>query len=113
MAISFHVKGSRRGDELEQVEAGQVARRVIEEHVLGAWVRGIDAARVLGGMPLVDGGVVLHAGVAALPGSFGDLAHEVASLEYLGWFATLDLAGGEILIPLDGAHEVVVHAYGV
>jgi hypothetical protein len=113
MAVGVHVKGSRRGDELEQVETGQVARRVIQEHVLRAWVRGIDAARVLGGMPLVDGGVVLHAGVAALPGSFGDLAHEVASFEDFGWFSTLDLAGGEILIPLDGAHEFVVHAHGV
>ena len=32
----------------------------------------------LRGVPAVDGGVVLHAGVAALPGGFGDLVHEVA-----------------------------------
>src|ERR1700753_2230291 len=64
-------------------------------------------------MPLVDSGVVLHPRIAALPGRLGNLAHKVASLVDLGWFPTLDLAGGEILIALDSAHEVIVHAHGV
>ncbi len=29
-------------------------------------------------MPAVDGGIELHAGVAALVGGFGDLAHEIS-----------------------------------
>ncbi len=83
MAIRVHIKGACGCDEFEQVEAGQVAGRVIEEHVLGARVRGVDAGRVLGGVPLVDGGVVLHAGVAALPGGFGNFVHELARLASL------------------------------
>ena len=64
-------------------------------------------------MPLVDGGVVLHAGIAALPGGLGNFAHEVASLIDLGRFAALYLAGSEVLVALDGAHELVVHTNGV
>src|SRR6185436_16738438 len=62
------------GCELEQVQRREVASRVVEEHVLGAGIRGIDARGVLGRVPAIDGGVVLHAGIAALPGGFGYLA---------------------------------------
>ena len=78
MAISGHIKGAGRIDEFEQVEAGQVAGRIVQEHVLGARIRGIDAAGVLGGVPLVDRGVVLHPRIAAFPGGFGDLVHQLA-----------------------------------
>ena len=64
-------------EELHQVEAGQVARRVVEVHVLGARVGAVDPPGVGGGVPPVDGGVELHAGVGALPGGLGDLAEEV------------------------------------
>ena len=52
-------------DKGHQVQAGQVAGRVVEEHVLGAGITRVDAARVLDRVPLVDRGVVLNAGVAA------------------------------------------------
>ena len=74
VAISFDVEGAV-GRELHQVQAGQVAGRVVEEHVLAARIRGVDARRVLRGVPAVDRGVVLHAGIAAVPGGVGDLAH--------------------------------------
>ncbi len=80
VAIGRDIKCACRCYELEQVEAGQVAGGVVEEHVLGAGIRGIDASRVLRGVPLVDCRVVLHAGVAALPGGFGDLVHDLAGL---------------------------------
>ena len=38
---------------------------------------GVDARRVLRGVPAVDGGVVLHAGIAAVPGGFGDLVQQL------------------------------------
>ncbi len=57
----------------EQVERGEIAGRVVEEHVLRARVRGVDAAALGAGVPLVDGGVVLQAGVGAAPGGLGDL----------------------------------------
>src|SRR5205085_7959259 len=55
-------------DELHQVDRRQVARRVVQEHVFRARVAGVDAVRAGTGVPLVDGGVELHARVAAHPG---------------------------------------------
>ena len=76
-------------DELEQVQAGQIAGRVVEEHVFRAGIAGVDAAGFGAGVPLVDGGVVLHARIGALPGGVGDLLPEIAGLDRLG-----DLAVG-------------------
>ncbi len=62
---------------------------------------------------LVDGGVVLHAGVAAGPGVFGDVVHEVAGGAGGDGGAVLDGAGGELGVALDGGHELVGDADGV
>ena len=64
-------------------------------------------------MPAVDGGVVLHAGVAALPGGFGDGVHDVAGAVFLDRSAVLDGAGVEGGVGLDGGHELVGDADGV
>ena len=66
--------------ELHQVDRRQVARRVVEEHVLRARVAGVDAVGVRAGVPLVDRGVELHARVAAHPRALGDAAHQLARL---------------------------------
>ncbi len=65
---------------LHQVDARQVAGRVVEEHVLAARIAAVDPAGVRAGVPLVDRGVVLHARIAALPSVGGHLVHQVASL---------------------------------
>ena len=70
-------------EELQQVEAGQVAGRVVEVHVLRARVRAVDAAGGVRGVPAVDRGVELQAGVGALPGGLGDLAEQVAGRDRL------------------------------
>ena len=46
------------------------------EHGFDALMRAV----FLRGVPAVDGGVELHAGIAALVRGFGDLAHQVAGL---------------------------------
>ena len=79
VAVGFDVEGAV-GRELHQVQRSQVAGGVVEEHVLAAGVAGVDARGVLGSVPAVDGGVELHAGIAAVPGGFGDLAQQVARL---------------------------------
>ena len=68
----------------EQVERGEIARRVVEEHVLGARVRGVDAAARRAGVPLVDRGVVLQAGIGAAPGGVGDLLPQRARRQAFG-----------------------------
>ena len=97
--------------ELHQVDAGQVAGRVVEEHVLGAGVRGVDPPRVRAGVPAVDRRVVLHARIAAGPGR---LAHAVEHLA--GRIARAGLLGlghpvrRPRLVGHDGLHELVAQA---
>ncbi len=64
-------------------------------------------------MPAVDGGVVLHAGVSAMPGGFGDLLEQVFGFVSVDHSSIDDGAGGEIGIARDGYHEVVGDAHGV
>src|SRR3546814_13589346 len=41
----------------------------------------VDPTGVRRGVPVVDRGVELHAGIGALPGGLGELAHEVTGLD--------------------------------
>src|SRR3970040_2967119 len=90
--------------ELEQVDGGQVAGGVVQVHVVRAGGGGVDAAAVGAGVPVVDGGVVLHAGVGALPGGLGDAAHQLAGAVGVGGLAGGDVAGGALGVYVDGAH---------
>src|SRR3989337_1254401 len=100
-------------EEFQEVDGGEVAGGVVQVHVLRAGVGGVDAAAVGAGVPVVDGGVVLHAGVGALPGRLGDAAHQLAGAVGVGGLAGGDVAGVPLAVHLDGAHEVLGHAYGV
>ena len=113
VTVAGDVELASRSEELQEIEGSKVAGRVVEEHVLGAWVGGVDAARVLARVPAVDGGVVLHARIAALPGGLCDLVHDVASTVLLDGSAVLDGAGDEGGVGLDGGHELVGDAHGV
>ena len=64
--------------ELHQVDRGKVAGRIIDVHVLRAWVGCVDPARVRRRVPLVDRRVVLNARVGAAPCGAGDLHHQFA-----------------------------------
>src|SRR4029077_20853040 len=94
--------------ELHQVDGGEVAGGVVEDHVLGAGVGGVDPVRVRAGVPVVNRGVVLQPGIAAGPGRIGHHPHQVTRL-----VGVHDLAGrnGEGVpggILLHGLHEVVL-----
>ena len=99
--------------ELHQVDAGQVASRVVQEHVFGARVAGVDPARVGAGVPAVDRRVVLHAGIAALPGALAHPLHHVAGLHAR---ASLRRVGhparGPGVVAIGGLHEVVGEPHG-
>jgi hypothetical protein len=70
----FHVEMRRLGiGEAHQVERCQVARGVVQEHVLAARVGGVDAPVRGAGVPLVDRGVVLQARIGARPCRVRDL----------------------------------------
>ena len=73
--------------ERHQVDGGEVARRVVEEHVLRARVRGADRAALRAGVPVVDGGVELDAGIGRGPRGVADLVPQLARLERLARLA--------------------------
>ena len=100
-------------DELHQVDRRQVARRVVEEHVLRARIAGVDAIRLRAGVPLVDGGVELHARVAAHVRALGDQAHQLARLVGLHHRAVAHRLGVPGAVVEHRPHEVVGHAHAV
>ena len=93
--------------ELHHVERRQIAGAVVEEHVLGAGIAGIDPAAVDAGVPAVDRGVVLHAGIPAQVGAFGNHLHQVG-----GGVGLDHIPGGHgpclpVAVVLNGLHEFI------
>ena len=68
------VEGVVVAKKLEQVEAGQVARAVVQAHVLRARIGCSNSAGLRIGVPVVDGVVVLDTGIGAFPSGPGHLA---------------------------------------
>src|SRR6185312_14674436 len=101
------VEGVVVAQELEQVDAGQVATGVVQVDVLTARVAGADPARLGTGVPVVDGAVVLDAGVGAVPGGLGHAAHQLARVDPLDYLAGAPGQQVELLAFLDRAHELV------
>jgi len=61
----------------------------------------------------IDGGVVLHARIAAVPGGIGNLIEEFAGPELFVGLAVDDVPGPPVAIFLRGLHEFVGDADGV
>ena len=109
-AESIDIESAIGFDELHQVQARQVARRVVDEHVLAARIRRTDLAAVLAGVPPVNRGVILQARVAAYVRAFGDRVHQLAGLVGVHRFVGRDGAGGPVAIGLHARQELVGHA---
>ncbi len=98
---------------LQQVDGSQVTGRVIQEDKLAARVGGVDAIRVAAGVPIVDGGVVLHTRVGAGPGRFGDAAHQFTGFVGVDHAAVSTVAGLPGAVGKNGTHEFIGHADGI
>ncbi len=107
VAESLDVEAAVRIQILHQVERRQVARRVVQEHVFRAGIRGIDARRVLARVPAIDRGVVLHAGIAAVPGGVGHALQQLAGAEFFAGISVVDVARPPVAIVLDRLHEFI------
>ena len=107
LANSVGVEGVVVLEELQQVQRRQVARGVVERHVLRARVGRGDPAGLGVGVPVVDRVVVLQARVGALPRGLGDLAEQLAGVDGLDDLAGLAAAQAEVGAVLDRAHELV------
>src|ERR1700688_1446673 len=101
------------GRELQQIQAGEVAGGVVQEHVFAARIAGVNSRGVLRGVPAVDRGVVLHAGIAAVPGGFVNFVEQIFGFVGLDHRAVGDGLGGEVYVANHGVHEVVGDANAV
>ncbi len=81
VAEALDVEAAVLPRELHQVQRGEVAGGVVDEHVLRAGVRRVDPVRRLARVPPVDRRVVLDPRVAADPGRLRHLAEERPRVE--------------------------------
>jgi hypothetical protein len=84
---SLDIEHAVGGLELHQVQRREIAGGVIEEEILAAGIRGILPVGAFAGVPLVNGGIELHPGIAADPCAFGDFAQQRARILFLARFA--------------------------
>ena len=111
--VSVGVEALVRAQEFHEVQGGEIARGVVQVHVFRAWVRSVDTSAVWNCMPIVDRGVELDAGVAALVRRLGDHAHEVARPVGVDDLAIRDRLGRPGGVFFERVHELVGHADGV
>ena len=97
--------------ELHQVQRSQIAGGVIEEEIFRARVRGILPAGAFAGVPFVDRGIELHAGIAANMCSFGDLAQQRARVFAFARFAVRYAARPPFAAFERRFHEFVAYAH--
>ena len=94
--------------EREQVGGGEVARRVVQEHVFRARIGGADVAGRLAGVPVVHGGVEVQAGIGRGPGGVADLFPEVAGLQRLRHLLVGAADQVPVAVGFDRAQEIVL-----
>ena len=104
----LNVKAAVGPAKLHQIDARQIAGCVVEKHVFAARIRGVDPPGIGAGMPAIDRGVVLHAGIAALPGALRHPFKHIPGLEtWAGLGRIRDPAGGPRVVAIDRFHELV------
>ena len=112
----FAVRGGGKSAIVEgkQIDRGEIARRVVEEHVFRTRIGGDDRPRCRAGVPVVDGGVELQARIGAGPGRVADLLPQLAGLQRLGDLARLGAPEQvPVAVGFDGFQELVRHPHGV
>src|SRR5262245_5832298 len=107
MAEILQLELAVRRKEMGEVERSQIACRIVEKHVFGAGIGGIDSAIFRTRMPFVDGRVVLSTGIRTNPGSPSDLIPEVPRLDGLGDFAVDPSFQLPIAVRLQGRKKTV------
>ena len=99
--------------ERHQVQRREIARRVVEEHVLGAWIGSADRSRLRARVPIVDRGVKLDAGIGRCPGGVADLFPQISCLQRLRHLIAVAIGQLPILVLDDRIEELVGDAHRV
>ena len=97
----------------DEVQRRQIAGGVVEEHVLGAGVGGVDTTARGAGVPLVDGVVELEAGIGALPGGESDIVPEFRRRDLFRHLSVGAVDQRPVSVDLEGAEEGVGDADAV
>src|SRR5207248_256053 len=74
-------------EKLEQVQAGEVAGRIVEKHELATRIGRVNSVRCLARVPLVDGVIELQTGISALPCRLCHVPPELPGRETLYYVA--------------------------
>ena len=99
--------------EFHQVQRRQIAGGVIQEHIFTAGVGGVDSIGGGAGMPVVDGGVKLNAGVAANVGGFRHHSKQVPAAVILHNLTSGHRSGAPFPVFDHRPHELVCDSYAV
>jgi hypothetical protein len=94
-------------EEGQQVQRGEVAGGVVEEHVFRAGVAAPDRPVLGAGVPCVDRVVVLDPRIGAGPCGVADLLPQVAGLDRAGYGAVAPVDQLPVAVRLDGLEEGV------
>ena len=113
VAERFQVELPLDIEKLGEVERRQVAGRIVEEHVFGTGIGGVDPAVFRARVPFVDGRIVLRAGIGADPGRPGDLVPEVARLDRFADLAVDPAPQFPIAVPFQHVKEPVGNTHAV
>ena len=109
---TVHIEGPVLAFEFHQVQGREVAGGVVEKHVLGAGVGGMDRLRALACVPFLNRAVVLQSGIAAVPRAFRDLQEQFGGVFLFQRLARGDGPGPPLPAGDRGLHEFVAHAHG-
>jgi hypothetical protein len=109
----LYVERAVAAQERHQIERGEIAGRVVEEHVFRARVGRVDAAALGACVPLVDGGIELDARIGAGPGRIANAVPQIARLDRLGDLTIGAIGQVPIAVFLDRLEERVGDADGI
>ena len=109
MFETVHIKAAILAAELHQVQRGQITGRIIKEHVFRTRVGGADFACCRAGMPIIDCGVVLDAGISRRPGGIADLFPKLAGFDRFDDITANPADQVPVVIGLNRIEEAVRH----
>ena len=113
MLEGFHVEAAIVLTKLDEIQRREVASRVVQEHIFRARIAGADRAGGRAGVPVIDGGVKLDAGVRARPGGMADGVPEIAGPEGTVLLIVGAPAQRPLTVIFHRLQEFVRHADGV
>ena len=98
---------------MDKVKAGQIAGRIVKEHIFRTGIARVDASAFRAGMPFVDGGIELQTGVGALPRTEQNFLPQVTRLDHSCRLAGCPLTQVPDIVICYRFHELIGHPDGI